>query len=395
MKGISTDQPVNPDDSRVIGAAVVMAVIGPIFFLLQPFYVGALADVVGFNAQQIGWLIGAEISGTAVASIAAFFYVRYLNWRAVVTFALLAQAICNLASCLVTGYTELLLLRFVTAVLGMGPLYIIAIAMLSVTTRTGVNFSIVVFGQMTLAIAGLAILPDFVQQFGMAALFAPIAIIGVVAFSITGFIPRQAMTRAEGRVPEIARNNARPAIGVLWVQSLWYLGIAGVWTFIERIGVEAGLASTDVNTALAIGMAVGLAGAISSGYLTERFGRVLPFLVGMIFQCVAITLLLEGRDYYGFLAIICLYNLMWNMSMPPLFELMALADGQNRYAVILPTAQALALMIGAIMGGIFVHDFGLSAVLISGIVFTLLALLLFLVIAYWLDRSAKIQSAPT
>jgi len=238
-------------------------------------------------------------------------------------------------------------------------------------------------------------LPNFVQQFGMAALFAPIAIIGVVAFSITGFIPRQAMTRAEGRVPEIARNNARPAIGVLWVQSLWYLGIAGVWTFIERIGVEAGLASTDVNTALAIGMAVGLAGAISSGYLTERFGRVLPFLVGMIFQCVAITLLLEGRDYYGFLAIICLYNLMWNMSMPPLFELMALADGQNRYAVILPTAQALALMIGAIMGGIFVHDFGLSAVLISGIVFTLLALLLFLVIAYWLDRSAKIQSAPT
>ena len=55
----------------------------------------------------------------------------------------------------------------------------------------------------------------------------------------------------------------------------------------------------------------------------------------------------------------------------------------------------VALMIGAIMGGIFVHDFGLSAVLISGIVFTLLALLLFLVIAYWLDRSAKIQSAPT
>ena len=130
MRGIITDQPVNPDDPRVIGAGVVMAVIGPIFFLLQPFYVGALADVLGFNAQQIGWLIGAEISGTAIASIAAFFYVRQLNWRAVVIFGLLAQAICNFASCLVTGYVELLLLRFVTAVLGMGPLYIIAIAML-------------------------------------------------------------------------------------------------------------------------------------------------------------------------------------------------------------------------------------------------------------------------
>ena len=390
-----TDQPVNPDDPRVIGAAVVMAVIGPIFFLLQPMYVGALVDVLGFNAQQIGWLIGAEISGTAVASIAAFFYVRHLNWRAVVSFGLLAQAICNLVSCLVTGYVELLLLRFATAALGMGPLYIISIAMLSVTKRTGFNFSIVVFGQMTLAIAGLAILPNFVPQFGLAALFAPIAIIGAIAFSVTRFIPRQAMNRSGNMVLDIARNNASPAIGVLGVQSLWYLGIAGVWTFIERVGVDAGLVSADVNKALAIGMAVGLAGAISSGYLTERFGRVLPFVVGMVFQCVAITLLLEGRDYYGFLAIICLYNLMWNMSIPPLFELMAVADGQNRFAVILPTAQALALMIGAIMGGMFVHDFGLSAVLISGIVFTLLALLLFLFIAYRLDRSAKIQSAPT
>lgn len=394
MRGIITDQPVNPDDPRVIGAGVVMAVIGPIFFLLQPFYVGALADVLGFNAQQIGWLIGAEISGTAIASIAAFFYVRQLNWRAVVIFGLLAQAICNFASCLVTGYVELLLLRFVTAVLGMGPLYIIAIAMLSVTKRTGLNFSVVVFGQMTLAIAGLAILPNFVPKFGLAALFAPIAIIGVIALSVTGFIPRQAMTRPEGMVPETARNNARPAIGVLWVQSLWYLGIAGVWTFIERVGVEAGLASADVNKALAIGMAVGLAGAVGSGYLTERFGRVVPFLLGMAFQCVAITLLLEGRDYYGFLAIICLYNLMWNMSIPPLFELMAAADVQNRYAVILPTAQALALMLGAILGGLFVHDFGLSSVLISGIVFTLLALLLFLVVSNRLTRSAKIQSAP-
>jgi len=385
-------QPVNPDDPRTIGAGVVMAVIGPIFFLLQPFYVGTLADVLGFNAQQIGWLIGAEISGTAIASIAAFFYIRRLNWQAVVVLGLVTQAICNLASCFVTGYLELVILRLVTAVFGMGPIYIVAIAMLSVTTRTSHNFSLVVFGQMTLAIAGLAILPSFVPEFGLGALFAPVAVVGILAFGIIRFVPKVAMARAEQAIPEAVRNNPRPAVGVLGVQLLWYLGIAGVWTFIERIGVDAGVATKDVNNALAIGMAVGLAGAISSGYLTERFGRVMPFMVGMGFQAVAIALLFEGRDYFGFLAIVCLFNLAWNLSIPPLFELMAVADSQNRLTVMLPTAQAVALLVGSIIGGLLVHDFGLSAVLVSGIAFTLLALGLFLLIAYKLAQSPRVTS---
>ena len=387
MTALENSRDPDPNNNKTIYSAVVLAVIGPIFFLLQPIYAGALTDTLGFNAQEIGWLIGAEISGTAIASVSAFFCIRRLNWRAVVLFGLAAQAICNLASCFVTGYLELLMLRLVTAVLGMGPIYIVAVAMLSATERTGRNFSLVVFGQMTLAIAGMAIVPQFIPDYGLAALFVPVAVIGILACGVARYIPQQAAVRLEQSIPDYARENSAPAIGVLWIQGFWYLGIAGVWTFIERIGVGQGIPAIDVSGALAIGMAVGLAGAISSGYLIERFGRLLPFTVGMVFQVVAIALLFEGRGYTGFLLVICLYNVMWNISIPPIFELMAAADGQGRFAVILPTAQAVALLVGAIMGGILVHDYGLMAVLVSGILFTTVALLLFAGISIRLDRS--------
>lgn len=386
MTDAVSEQSIDPNNPWTIFAAVSMAVIGPIFFLLQPLYAGALADVLHFNAQEIGWLIGVEISGTAIASVLAFFFVRRLNWRVIVLFGLLAQAVCNLASCFVTGYVELLLLRLVTAVFGMGPVYVISIALLSVTARTGRNFSIVVFGQMSLSIVCLALLPQFIPQYGLGALFVPIAVIGLFACFLTKFIPTRSVTKASVESSSGTQGRSGPAIAVLWVQCLWYIGIAGVWTFIERIGIDAGIPAVDVGEALAVGMAVGLVGAVSSGFLTERYGRVLPFAVGMIFQVVAISFLFVNRDYSGFLIIICLYNVMWNLSLPPLFELMAAADSQLRFAVILPTAQAVALMVGAIVGGTLVHNYGFASVLTSGIVFTLGALTLFIWVSVRLDR---------
>lgn len=390
MTDAAHDQRADAPGSTTAG--IFLCVLGPIFFLIQPLYVGTLADQVGFDPQQIGWISGAEFGGTAVVSIAAFFLIHRINWRTVITFALLIQALGNFASGYVTSFTELLVLRLATAVFGMAPLYIVAIAILSNTARVSRNFSLVVFGQMLLAIASLAMLPDFIASYGLAPLFFPFACLGLLALPLVYFVPNgsdqgTSHPRRQEANGILSLAAAMPATGVLLVQLVWYAGIGGVWAFVERVGVAGGIAPGDVADALALGMAVGLAGALSAGYLTERWGRIPPFLIGMLFQVVAIALLLRTVTPETFLLSVCIYNFMWNLCLPPLFDLIVAADPKNRFSVLLPTFQSLGIVVGSVLGGTLVKNQGLSAVLLVGIFLTVAALALYLVIALRIERA--------
>jgi len=383
----------NSDAPGSTAAGIFLCVLGPIFFLIQPLYVGTLTDQLGFDPQQVGWISGAEFGGTVVVSIAGFFLIHRLNWRLVIAAALTVQAIGNFASGYFTSFTELLILRLTTATFGMAPLYIVAIAILSNTSRVSRNFSLVVFGQMLLAIASLALLPDFIPHHGLATLFVPFACLGLIALPLLYLVPEGAKGRTGAPQPtrpedSNATTSIVPAAGVLVVQVIWYAGIGGVWAFIERVGVAGGLAAGDVADALAVGMGVGLIGALSAGYLTERLGRIPPFLTGMLFQVVAIAILLNTVTPGSFLLSVCIYNFMWNLCLPPLFDLIVATDPKNRFSVLLPTFQSLGIIIGSVVGGTLVKNFGLPALLAAGIGLTLLSLAIYILIARQYERPA-------
>ena len=381
-------QEQNFDAWPTVVTAIFLCSLGPVFFLIQPIYVGTLADQVGFNPQQIGWISGAEFSGTAIASIAGFFLLRRLDWQKIATIALLLQAIGNILSGYSNSFVELLLLRFLTATLGMAPLYVLSIAVLSNTSRASRNFALVVFGQMLIAIVGLALLPNFTPRYGLATLFYPVAFIGLMALTLLSFVPKGSGRDADASQPSEATLTAFvPAAGVLLVQLIWYTGVGGVWAFVERVGVAGGMAPTDVGDALATGMAVGLVGALSAGYLTEKRGFILPFLVGMLSQTVAIGLLLQNVTPATYLISVCLYNFMWNLCLPPIFGLIVAVDSTNRFSVLLPTCQSLGIVVGSVVGGTLAKTQGLPVVMLVGIALTLVALGVYLWIARQVGRS--------
>jgi len=135
-------------------------------------------------------------------------------------------------------------------------------------------------------------------------------------------------------------------------------------------------------------MGVGLIGALSAGYLTERLGRIPPFLTGMLFQVVAIAILLNTVTPGSFLLSVCIYNFMWNLCLPPLFDLIVATDPKNRFSVLLPTLQSLGIIIGSVVGGTLVKNFGLPALLAAGIGLTLLSLAIYILIARQYERPA-------
>ena len=78
-----------------IVTAIVVSVVGVFGLMTQPMVVGVYADMLGFDYQQGGNVIIAEIAGGALASILAMFWINKVNWRLAVLFALLCVAAGN------------------------------------------------------------------------------------------------------------------------------------------------------------------------------------------------------------------------------------------------------------------------------------------------------------
>ena len=69
------------DTPQAIASMVVLVVVGAMFFLLMPMYIGALADYAHFGNEQIGNLTFFELIGVASASLTSLFWIRKADWR--------------------------------------------------------------------------------------------------------------------------------------------------------------------------------------------------------------------------------------------------------------------------------------------------------------------------
>jgi len=377
---MNNNNSASDDSPASIGAIVTLGAVAVAGFNIQPMYLGALADHLGLSAEQLGIIAGLEIAGGALAGIFATFWVRRWNWRHVALVALAALATGNLASAYVSDFALLTTLRFLTGFLGVGTNYALAIAALSDTHHTERNYSIAVVVQVSVAIIGFTILPSIIAESGVAAVFFPLGTIAILLMPFTRFLPNG------GSPDEAAQAHGVPVSRLaIWLalgcQAVWYLGIGGVWAFVERIGVEAGIDAEGIGNALALGMAVGLAGALIAAAVADRFGRVVPFAVAMLGQVLAVWHLAGLEDLNGLIIAICLYNGTWNFALPYIFAMAALADSRGKLVVLMSTAQAVGLTIGASMAGAVIGRYSLMAVTYQGAAAALAALGVFAMLA--------------
>ena len=306
-------------------------------------------------------------------------------------FALLVLVVGNAASAFVMNYELLIVIRFLTGFLGVGTNYALAIAALSATARTERNFSIAVAAQVSVAIVGFLLLPSLISESGTPAVFVPLALIALALIPFVKFLPVGGHNESV-----VSREPETKTPQLIWFalgcQCVWFLGIGGVWAFVERIGTNAGISAGEIGDALALGMAVGLLGAFFAAALADRFGRVMPFAVAMLGQVLAVWWLVGLEDLSGLVIAICLYNGTWNFALPYLFAMAAIADSRGQLVVLMSTAQAVGLTFGATLAGAVIGRWGLLAVLWQGAGAALAALLIFVMLARRL-RGVTVSSA--
>jgi len=358
---------------------VLLGAVAVAGFNIQPMYLGALADHLGFSAEQLGLIASLEVAGSALAGIAATFWIRRWHWQRVALAALLALAAGNILSAIVTHFETLAAIRFLTGFLGIGTSYALAIAALSNTRQTERNYSIAIVAQVSAAIAGFIILPAYIGELGTPAVFLPLAAIAVLILPLLKNLPVSGK-KAGPDVNETATSARWPIWFALACQCVWYLGLGGVWAFMERMGADAGIDADSIGKALAIGMAVGLLGAFFAAAVADRFGRVIPFILAMLGQVVAVWMLAGFEDLNGLVIAISIYNGTWNFALPYLFSMAALADTRGQLVVLMSTAQAVGLTFGTTLAGVVIGRWGLAAVTWQGGATAIAALLIFIVL---------------
>ncbi len=362
------------DTPPAIAAMVVIVVVGAMFFLLMPMYIGALADFAKFDNEQIGYLTFFELIGVAFASLSSLYWIRRVDWRYMVAFACIGLMVANGLSLLDHRFEWLAVVRAFAGI-SEGTLLCIAYAALGDTTEVDRNFGYSVIAQILVPVIFYVMLPDWFELFGLNAIFGVQIVCAALALISVVSIP----ARGIQRVVEVSILDAGPfpIIGLL-ATVMFFVGVAAVWGFLERIGAAEGFSAQDIANVLAISLVASVFGAVVASVLGVRYTRHWPMVVALVIQLIALTLLVEGMSLLAYAVAIIVYSLGWNLWMPYQLSAISRVDRSGRIMGVVPLAQSFGVSLGPLIAGQLLSGESYSVINWMGAIFGILSLVLFI-----------------
>lgn len=375
----------NINNPSAIAGAIAMMVLVPMFFLVMPVYVGALADDLGFAIAAIGRLISIELGAAALASLTALYWLRRVNWSRTLRWLVVSLCAANIASILVGGdYASLLAVRAFAGFFA-GAIMAIAVAALGDTEHQDRNFAYGVVGQLSVSGILIVALPWFIERWGVVSVFALFLAAAAVALPMTRLVPVAGKPHESGTI--VGKGSLAPLWGLLGSACI-FIAQAAVWAFIERMGVSAGLSPALIGVALGGSVIAGIGGAFAASWLIERFDRLALMIVAMVGEIVCLLALLDGFSVAVYVTVVFLYSVFWNFWLPFQLGVIAEVDVSGRFVALITFSQATGIAIGPAIVAPFLGDENYDPVVWAGIIFAALAMLLFLPITMNTKRNA-------
>ncbi len=377
------------DRPATIAVAVALSCIGVFGILAAPILAQALGTKLGFSPEQIGQIVSAEIFGGALASIAATLWIRRLDWRMAATLAIVIVIGMNILSSFQTSASVLATLRFIAGFAGQGTAFAVAIGIINSSSHHDRNFAFSIAAQVSVGVLTLVALPRLAQDYGVAGVLLPLALLAGLVLPMLPWVPRQSSRAVSAGTGLGAAGNPLAASLALASLLIWCTGLGGVWTFLLQIGAAGGLSPARAGDAIAISTTVGVSGALAASWLAGRGGRVLPVSIALLVQIGAILMLQGEFAFLRFAATAALFQTFWNFTGPYLMGAVAGADSSGRISVLIPAAQTGGFALGPFLAGQLMSGDSLLAANYVGVGGCALALLIFLSMALPRDRGSS------
>lgn len=332
-------------------SAIVFGTVSMLVFLLMPAYVGILASV-GFNDAQLGNLASMDLAGITLASILAMLWINRFNWRLAAVVSIAGLILANLLCIGMADYSSLLALRFVAGFAG-GTGIVLAfniIASCDAPDRyTGLFVTIQVLAQSI----GFLLAPTIIESAGSDSFYYLFALAAAAVVPLTRYFP--ARNPASTVTSEDISKDSKPRLGLILTlvsMTLFFLGQGAIWAFGDRIGVSGGLDGQEIANALAMTALASLFGALLSAWMDVRFGRVLPILIAIVIQLLALMLFTGEMTPFYFTLLFSIFAFSWNFGIAFQVGVVASMDKSGRYTALIPAFQGAGLALGPFIAGI-------------------------------------------
>ena len=322
----------SPDSNspKAIISVIYAAVAGPCSFILQPGLVQGLVELRGYTEEQAALVISAENAGLACGTIFAALLINTVSWVGAVRNLVILAAVASFAGLLASDPVAFGAVRFVSAV-GSGGLIALTFSMMGLTVKDQRNFSFIIVAVLAYGALGLLVLPTAFAAIGFEGI---LVFFGLFYLSVLFLLPNMAgyQVRPAEDSGAVAYKFSLPLrLLTLGGVLLYNIAIGMVWVYLFLVGLESGMAGQQVANALTVSQFLGIAGALLASALAYRLGQSIPLLVGIWGGAAGIFMLLGDVSLVFYWFGVCLFNLLWNLTVPYMLALLAKFDDTGQF----------------------------------------------------------------
>ena len=349
--GLETKVEVN--SAWTIASVVVASGVALFALYTGPLLLGEYMSRLAISESQAGFIISMEMAGLTLGSV-IFFAISHLNWRRILTVSLLLMVAANVALLVVEHLPAFVGCRFIAG-LGSGMVMTLTIQVVGMMRDPDRIYGMWTLGQLALGTLGLLLFPTVIESGSLNTVFVIWALMAFILLPSIRFYPCARVVDASTTSSQAGRR--RLILGMLCLGGLfvYYGGQAGVWVFLERLGVSWGIAGDSVAQILFLSLLAAIAGAVVAIFLGHSLGRVLPLSISMGLSATSILFLIFSSGVSMFTFAACLFNFAWYLFLPYMSAIVAVLDQNGRLltglAVTFPAGLAAGPAVAALLIG--------------------------------------------
>jgi MFS family permease len=361
----------NPSDRtdrnnwRAILAAILLAKAAIATFSIAPFLLGSYVDYAGLSTRQASQVLSVEIFSIAIANVcAALFWIHKVRCRTWAIRLLLVLLVLNIACIYAGSFSTLLALRSAVGFTE-GSLLGIGFGLLSASRRPDRSFGLMFAVSLTVGATNVRILPLYLETAGLTGLFINLALYAVAALLCSQWITRDRIIDTDPRSvtatkpASVMSKTTFPAIALVFLliaNYVYFIGQGGVWSFLERWGLQQGLDLSGIATALSLSLIGGVCGGLTAAWLDIRIGRLVPLSSAIILAIGSILLFRYTNSFIYFVVAAFIFNFVNNFGHPYILGLASSIDKSSRLTVLSGALHTGGQATGPFIIGMLVTD---------------------------------------
>jgi predicted MFS family arabinose efflux permease len=349
------------DNAKTMTATCTIAGVAGATFGSLPLLVGTVADGLRLSDQQAGYLPSAMYVGYTIAAVSAFYWVRRYNFRVTAAAGIVTTAASYFAAAFASSYYTILLLITICG-FGIGVLYSISTTIVSDSRDPNRAFGMKLGVETVPGVLMLFVLPAMIiPRWGFGGVAVTLGGFAALTAITIGWLPKEGTRQSESN----AVAGAIEASVLAWLSLipifLFFSGIVGVWSFLERYSHALSLDPAETGIVLAGTLIASVVGGFAAASVGSRFGESAPIKFTMFIYVAGTVGLWFSTSLLGFgvSSVMLLFTL--NLGLTFLIGSTARFDVRGNFVVLTTAAITAAVIVGPVLAGYLIEAVGYGA----------------------------------